>query len=61
MDGMGFSAYSDTQLTEALEISRVVATATVADSEDDPDAPANVAFVESIRKRLRPFQARELG
>ena len=58
--GMGFRAYADTQLTDALKISRLVAKATISDSEDDPDAPENVAFVESLRKRLRPFPAREL-
>ena len=57
---MGFRAYSDTQLTDALEISRLVAKATTSDSEDDTGAPANVAFSESPRKRLRPFPAREL-
>ena len=58
--GMGFMAYADTQLTDALKISRLVAKAAIADSEDDPDASANVAFAESLRKRLRPFPAREL-
>ena len=57
---MGFRAYADTQLTDALKISRLVAKATISDNEDDPDAPANAAFVESLRKRLRPFPAREL-
>ena len=59
--GMGFRAYSDTQLTDALKIPRLVATETVSDSEDDPGAPDNVAFVESLRKRLRPFPASELA
>ena len=58
--GMGFRAYADTQLTDALKISRLVATATFSDSVGDPDAPANVAFGESLWKRLRPFPAREL-
>ena len=58
--GMGFRAYADTQLTDALKISRLIAKATASDSEDDPDAPHNVAFMESLRKRLRPFPAREL-
>ena len=57
---MGFRAYADTQLTDALEISRLAATASLSDSEDDADAPANVDVVESIRKRLRPSPAREL-
>ena len=56
----GFRAYADTQLTDALMISRLVATASLSAIEDDPDAPANVAFTESIRKRLRPFSARAL-
>ena len=55
---MGFRAYEDTQLTDALRISHLVATASLSDSEDDPDAPTDVAFVESIRKRLRPLPAR---
>ena len=57
---MGFRAYADTQLTDSLGIDRLVDTASLSDSEGDPDAPANVAFVESIRRHLRPSQAREL-
>ena len=57
---MGFRAYADRQLTDALEIPRLVEVASLSDSEDDPDAPANVAFVESMRKRFRPFPVREI-
>ena len=47
--GMGFRAYADTQMTDALKISRLVDTAALSDSEDDPDTPSNIAFAESPR------------
>ena len=55
--GAGFRAYSGTHLAEALEISRLVEPVSLSDSDDDPGAPANVAFAEYLRKRLRPFPA----
>ena len=57
---MGFRAYADTQLTGASEISRLVATASLSDSDDGADTPASVAFPESLRKCMRPFPEREL-
>ena len=48
-------------MTDALKISRLIAAASLSDSEDDPDAPANLAFAGSIRKRLKPFPAKELN
>ena len=58
--GMGLRAYSDTRLSGDLEISLLAATASPSDIDDGPGAPANVAFAESLRKRARPFPAREL-
>ena len=57
---MGFRSYADTLLTDALEISRLVATASLSESEDAAGAPSNVAVTESMRKRLRPFPSLEL-
>ena len=57
--GMVSRAYEDTQMTDALKISRLVAPASLSDSEGDPDTPANKAFAGSIRKRLKPFPARD--
>ena len=53
---MGFRANADTQLTDDLEISRIEATASLSDIADDPDAPVDVAFAESLRKRLASFR-----
>ena len=57
---MGFWAYLETPLAGDWGISRLVATASLADSDDDPDAPSNVESAESLRKRPIPFPAREL-
>ena len=59
--GFGARSYADTKLTDALKISRLVATAPPSDSEDDPDASAKVAFAESMRRRPMPFPAGELA
>ena len=56
---MGFRAYADTRLTDARKISRLVARTSLSDSEGDPDAPANMDFAESLRKRLNPFPPEE--
>ena len=57
--GMGFRSYVDTQLTDALKISRLISRPTDSDSEDDPDAPTALACEDALRKRLRPFPGRE--
>ena len=58
--GMGFRAYTDTQLSGALGISRLITHPPNSDSDDDPDSPANLFVAESIRKKLRPFPGRVL-
>ena len=58
---LGFRAYADTKLTGDLAISRLVATASLPDIDDDPGAPANSAFAESLRKRPLPSPAGELA
>ena len=55
---MGFRSYVDTELADALKISRLVIRATASDSEDDPDAPANLAM-GPLRNKLRGFPGRE--
>ena len=57
---MGFRAYTDTQLSDALKISRLIIQTSNSDSDDDPDSTANVAMDESLRKKLRPFLGRVL-
>ena len=59
--GLGFRDYADTQMAHAPKISRLVAATSLSDSEDDPDAPANLAVAESIRKRLNPLPAKEIN
>ena len=58
---MEFISYSNTLRADELKISRLVAPASLSDIEDGPGGPANIAFAESLRKRLRPFPVRELG
>ena len=41
--GVGFRSYVDTQLTDALKVSRILAKGTNSDSEDDADIPTNFA------------------
>ena len=41
--GMGFRSYIDTQHTDALKASRILANATNSDSDDDADIPTNFA------------------
>ena len=55
----GFRAYVDTQMTDALKIARLVASAINSDS-DEEDSPATVAFGKALKKRLRVFPAGEL-
>ena len=58
--GMGFREYADIQLTDALKMSRLAARTSLSDREGDPGAPTNIAFAEPLRKRMRPFPAREI-
>ena len=53
--GMGFRSYIDTQLTGALEISRLISRPADSDSDGDPDSTANFACEASLRKKIRPF------
>ena len=57
--GMGFRSYIDTQLTDALKISRIISRPRDSGSDDDPDAPTRIACEDSLRKKLRPFPGRE--
>ena len=57
--GMGFRSYIDTQLTDALKISRLISRPTDSGSDDDPDAPSRIARGDSLRKKIRPFPGRE--
>ena len=59
--GVGLRAYSAALRVGELKISRLVAPASLSDSEDGTCGPANIAFVESLRKRLRPFPVRAPG
>ena len=56
---MGFRGYIEAQLTDALEISRLISTPTDSDSDGGPDAPTNFACEDSLRKKIRPFPGRE--
>ena len=55
---MGCRSYIDTQLTDALEISRLISRPTDSDSDGGPDAPTAVACEDALRRRLRPFPGR---
>ena len=48
-------------MTGALKISRLAALTSLSGSEGDPDAPANLAFAESIRKMMKPVPAKGLN
>ena len=51
--GMGLRPYVDTQLTDALKISRLMTRITDSDSEADIADPENIAAETSLRKKLR--------
>ena len=51
--GMGFRSYIDTQLTDALKISRLMTRIADSDSDADIAAPGNMAAETSLRKRPR--------
>ena len=59
-DAMGFRSYIDTQMADALKIARLVASAVNSDSDEDMDAPVNVAFGLSLKKRLKVFPTGEM-
>ena len=58
--GMGFRSYIDTQLTDALKVSRIVANATNSDSEGDADIPTNFARGDPLRKKLKVSPCKEV-
>ena len=58
--GHGLSPYVDTQLSDALKISRLVARASASDSEDDQESPAVFAQEDSLRTKLKAFPGRTL-
>ena len=57
---MGFRSYVDTQLTDALKVSRIIANVTNSDSEDDADIPTNFAWGDPLRKKLKVFPGQEI-
>ena len=52
---MGFRSYIGKQLTDALEISRVVASLSDSESDDEANAAIRLAADEGLRKKLRKF------
>ena len=58
--GMGFRSYVDTQLTDALKVSRILARATNSDSEDDADIPTSFARGDPLRKKLKVSPGKEV-
>ena len=56
--GVGFRSYVDTQMTDALKISRLVAHLADTDSEDELEAPFSSGRNEPMRKKLRAFPPR---
>ena len=58
-NGMGFRGYIDTQLTDALKISRIVASLSDSESDDETRATLRVAADEGLRKKLRKFPGGE--
>ena len=58
--GMGFRPYVDTQLTDALKVSRLIARPSKSDSEEGDESPALFAQEDSLREKLRPFPGRTL-
>ena len=58
---MGFRAYIDTQMTDALKIDRFVTSAVNSDIEDDTDAPVNVAFGLTTKKRPNVSRTGEMA
>ena len=52
-EGMGFRIYIDTQMTDALDIARLVASSTNSDSGDDSDFPIRTPRADPLRTELR--------
>ena len=52
---MGFRSYIDTQLTDALKISRVVASLSDSESDDEANATIRLEADEGLRRKLRKF------
>ena len=59
--GVGFRSYIDTQLSDAMRISRLVATASNSDSADEANTTVRIAAGESLRKRPRLFPGGEIS
>ena len=58
---MGFRSYIDTQMTDALKITRlIVSSLTNSDSEDDGELPLRTSRMGALRKKLLNFPGREL-
>ena len=56
---MGIRGYSDTRLTDAMEISRLISRPTDSDNDGGPDSTVNFAIDGPLRKKLTPFPGRE--
>ena len=58
---MGFRSYIDTQMTDAIKITRlIVSSITNSDSEDDGELPLRTSRKETLRGKLLNFPGREL-
>ena len=53
--GMGFRSYIDTQMTDALKISRLVTRITDSDSDNDTEGPAFIAASDTLRSKVKKF------
>ena len=53
--GMGFRLYIDTQMTDALEIPRLVTQITDSDSDDDKEGPSFIAAIDTLRSKVMVF------
>ena len=51
--GMVFRSYIDTQMTDALEITRLIIATVNSDSEDDTEFPIRNPQFDPLRKKLR--------
>ena len=56
---MGFRSYIDTQLTDALKISRIVASLSDSEIDDEERATLRLASDDGMREKLRKFPGGE--
>ena len=56
--GMGFRSYIDTQLTDALKISRIVSSLSDSESDDETRATLRLASDEGLRKKTAQIPGR---